>query len=260
MEQPGQQLKRVRERLQLRYRDVAEASHRIANQRGSDKFMIGLSRLADIEQKGTVPSLYRVYSLCAIYGISPAVMLDWYGIPLTELASDAAALPLPRTRLLDIGPVSVDCAEFPLEFANDPDFRSTFYLSRSVQKWGKLPVSLFGALNLKQHRYAFLGTDDWSMYPLLPPGSFLQIDEHRTRIARDGWTHEQERPIYFVEHRNGYRCGWCTEIPGSMIVQFHAASQVSPEIYKFPGDAEIIGQVVAVAMRLDLGQKRRKNS
>ena len=260
MEQPGQQLKRIRERLQLRYRDVAEASHHIANQRGNDKFMIGLSRLADIEQKGTVPSLYRAYTLCAIYGISPTLMLNWYGIPLAELPGDSAALSLPKTRLLDIEPTTNHSAEYPLELADDADFRNTFYLSRNVQRWGKLPLALLSSLDLKQHRYAFLGTEDWSMYPLLAPGSFLQIDEARNRIAKDGWTHEQERPIYFIEHRNGYRCGWCTEAPGSVIVQFHAASQVSPEIYKYPEDAEIIGQIVAVAMRLDLGKKRRTRS
>ncbi len=260
VEEAGQLLKRARERLQLRYRDVAEASHRIANQRGNDAFIIGLSRLADIEHKGTVPSPYRIYTLCAIYGIDFPVMLQWYGIPLAELPGDAAALPLPQTRVVDIEPTTPEAVDFPVELGDETDFRRTFYLSRYIQEWGKLPVALFAALNLKQHRYAFLGTDDWSMYPLIPPGSFLQIDEARTRVAKGGWTYEHERPMYFVEHHNGYRCGWCTEAPGLLIMQFHAASQVSPEMYKIPGEAEIIGQVVAVAMRLDLGQKRRKRS
>src|ERR1017187_7750585 len=67
MEEPGQRLKRERERLNLRYRDVEQASQTIANRHENDGFIIALSRLADIENKGTVPSLYRLYSLCAIY-------------------------------------------------------------------------------------------------------------------------------------------------------------------------------------------------
>src|SRR5574341_364506 len=54
MEDAGQKLKRARERLNLRYRDVEEASLRIAEKRGNGEFGIALSRLADIENKGTV--------------------------------------------------------------------------------------------------------------------------------------------------------------------------------------------------------------
>src|SRR5215467_14316229 len=67
MEMPGGKLKRVRERLKLTYRDVEEASQQIARRRGNDEFVIALSRLADIENKGTVPTIYRLYTLCAIY-------------------------------------------------------------------------------------------------------------------------------------------------------------------------------------------------
>ena len=67
MERPGDRLKRVRERLKLTYRDVEKASHQIALRRGSEEFAIALSRLADMENKQTVPSIYRIYSLSAIY-------------------------------------------------------------------------------------------------------------------------------------------------------------------------------------------------
>ena len=67
MERAGEKLKRVRERLKLTYRDVEKASQQIAERRGSDEFVIALSRLADIENKGTVPTIYRLYTLCAIY-------------------------------------------------------------------------------------------------------------------------------------------------------------------------------------------------
>ena len=80
MEEPGQKLKRMRERLNLRYRDVEEASQKIAEIRGSDEFAIVLSRLADIENKGTVPTIFRLYSLCAIYRLDPVEVLEWYGV------------------------------------------------------------------------------------------------------------------------------------------------------------------------------------
>ncbi len=63
----GQKLKRIRERLRLKFRDIEEASLKIAAARQNDEFVVALSRLADIENKGTIPSIYRLYSLCAIY-------------------------------------------------------------------------------------------------------------------------------------------------------------------------------------------------
>ncbi len=260
MQEAGQKLRRARERLRLRYRDVEEASQRIANQRGNHEFLIGLSRLADIENKGTIPSVYRLYSLCAIYGLDFGVALKWYGIELEELTSDSARLSLDQTHIFDLKPADRTQVDFPAEVSEAFDLRQTFYLTRHIRRWGKLPITLLNSLDLRRHRYGFIGTDDWSMYPVLWPGCFVQIDESRRRIARNGWTDEYDRPIYFVEHRDGYQCGWCTDQGGLLIVQPHSASHAAPRLFRYPGDAEIIGQVVAVAMRLDLGKRRHTRS
>ena len=100
MEDPGQRLKRERERLNLRYRDVEQASQTIANRHGNDEFIIALSRLADIENKGTVPSLYRLYSLCAIYRLDLKEVLTWFGIPLDDLMEDSSQIVVEETHLV----------------------------------------------------------------------------------------------------------------------------------------------------------------
>jgi transcriptional regulator with XRE-family HTH domain len=260
MEEPGQKLRRAREALHLKYRDVEEASQRVAKLRGNDEFLIGLSRLADIENKGTLPTLYRLYSLCAIYRLEFSLVLQWYGIELSELAGDAAKLPLDRTHRIDFQCPEGASAEFPAEFDEVVDLRQTSYLSRHIHKWGKLPVALLNALDLRKQRYAFVGTEDWSMYPILAPGSFIQIDETKRRVTSNGWSNEFERPIYFLEHRRGYRCGWCADRDGLLIVQAHASSHVAPEIFRYPGEADVIGQVVGIAMRLDQGKRRHRHS
>ena len=68
MEEPGQRLHlRARERLNLKFRDVEQASHLIAERRGNPSSKVLIDRLSDIENQGTLPSLYRLYSLCCIY-------------------------------------------------------------------------------------------------------------------------------------------------------------------------------------------------
>lgn len=260
MNDAGQKLRRVREHLRLRYRDVEDASQRIANERGNHEFLIGLSRLADIENKGTVPSMYRLYSLCAIYGLDFSTVLRWYGVEIQQLPAESAHVPLEHTHLIGFKPPDGSQVDFPVHFDEELDLRQTTYLARHIRGWGKLPIALLNALELRRHRYGFIGTDDWSMYPILWPGSFVQIDETRRRVLSAGWTHEQERPIYFVEHRDGFSCGWCTDRGGLLIVQPHSASHLAPQIFRYPGDAEVVGQIVAVAMRLDLGKRRHTRS
>ncbi len=260
MEEAGQRLRRARERLRLRYRDVEQASQRIANLHGNDEFVIGLSRLADIENKGTVPSLYRLYSVCAIYRLDFTAVLRWYGIDLGELAADAAGLPLGETHPIDIESGAGAQVRFPAELDDQIDFRRTSYLSRHIHRWGKLPAAMLNTVDVRKQRYAFVGTEDWSMYPIIPPGSFLQIDETKRRIVTAGWSNDFDRPIYFVEHRHGYRCGWCSDKDGMLVVQAHASSQSPPEIFRYPGEADVIGQVVGIAMRLDQGKRRHIRS
>jgi cyanate lyase len=260
LNEPGQQMKRIREKLLLKYRDVAEASQRIARQHGNPEFAIGLSRLADIENKGTVPSIYRIYSLGTIYGMELNQILHIFGVNVSQMPADSMKLAFPRTRQASFDPDGRIAVDVPVHAEGVHEFRSTSYLSRQMHRWGKLPILLLQSLDLRKQRYAFVGTDDWSMHPVIRPGSFLQIDEAKRQIKRETWVHEYERPIYFLEHRLGFRCGWCTLTEPWLIVQSHPASAVPPEIFKYPGEVDVIGQVVGVVMRLDQEKRRRTGS
>lgn len=260
MQEAGQKLRRARERLNLRYRDVEEASLRIAERHKNDEFIIALSRLSDIENKGTVPTIYRLYSLCTIYRLDIHEVMEWYGVDVSQMPADAMSLEIERTHTVNFNTDGHGEVQLPLSLDPGLDWRRTTYLSRMIQRWGKLPLMLLNGLDLKNHRYGFIGTEDWTMYPLLQPGSFVLIDETRRKIVNTGWTNEFERPIYFLEHRNGFACGWCTLSDGRLVLQPHPASLCNPEVYAYPEEVEVIGQVTGVAMRLDQGRRRRTRS
>lgn len=259
MEDAGQKLKQVRERLGLTYRDVKEYSGRIAEVRGNEEFAIDLSRLADIENKRTVPSLYRLYSLCVIYRLDLAEVLSWYGVALGNQPADSALIPLARTHRVRFHPP--DTGEVQLPFSLDPglDPSRTVFLSRFIQKWGRLPLMLLNRFDLRDLAYGYIGTEDWSMHPILPPGSLVVVDQTRRRILNTGWTSEFDRPIYFLEHRDGYVCGWCTLRDSTLTVQPHPSSARDPEVYVYPKEIEVIGQVTFAAMTLDPSTRRRSN-
>jgi transcriptional regulator with XRE-family HTH domain len=257
MEDAGEKLKRVRDRLNLTIRDVEEASRKIAARHKNDEFVIGLSRLSEIENKGTVPTIYRLYSICSIYRLDPMEVLEWYGVNVGELPADAAAIEIERTHIIGFGAFGIGDVQFPLALDPGIDVRKTTFLSRLIQRWGRLPLSLLNGFDLKDFRYAFIGAEDWFMFPLLQPGSLVLIDETRRKIINTGWTTEFERPIYFFEHRKGFSCGWCTLNGPQLVLQPHPASMCFPEVYAFPEEIDVLGQVAGVAMRLDPGKRRR---
>ncbi|MBZ5725217.1 MAG: helix-turn-helix domain-containing protein [Acidobacteriia bacterium] len=245
MERPGAKLKRTRERLKLTYRDVEDASQQVARRRGSDEFAIALSRLADIENKGTVPTIFRLYTLAAIYRLEWRELLGWYGVPVELLPSECLQIGLEETHEIRLAPDRPVSIPQPLDCEIDP--HKTTFLSTLIGRWGKMPLSLLNGLDVRHHRYGLIGLEDWSMYPVLRPGSLVLIDQSRRKIAAGGWTNEYDRPVYFLEHRGGYLCGWCAVADGRLLLQPHPASQQRPAIFTLE-EIDVIGQVTGAAM------------
>jgi transcriptional regulator with XRE-family HTH domain len=257
MEDAGQRLRKIRDRLKLRVRDVEEASQKIAEKHRNDEFAIYINRLSEIENRGLIPSIYKLYSLCAIYRLDLQEVLEWYGVSMAQLPVDATSIEIPSTHLLHFKSNVHGEALLPLVLDPDFDMRRTTYLSKVIQRWGKIPLLLLDQLELKKRRYAFLGTEDRFMFPLLQPGSLLVIDDAQRKISNSGWDNEFDRPIYFVEHRNGYACGWCDVQGDHLVLIPHPASRCSLEIYDYASGVDVIGRVVGVAMSLDGSRKRR---
>src|SRR5215468_7250775 len=87
-------LRIIREELGLTMRDVEAASQRIARRRNNEEYLIPISRLSDFETKGVIPSIYRFYSLAAIYRRNFRDLLSSYGVePEVSLSDMEAAAP-----------------------------------------------------------------------------------------------------------------------------------------------------------------------
>jgi len=250
MEDAGEKLKRVRERLGLKYRDVEEASQKIAAKHSNDEFVIALSRLSDIETKGIVPSVFRFYSLAAIYHKPMRELLVIYGIDLGTATADWSSSRPARSHLAGFEDEESDC-NVPIRFDPGFELHETTDLRRMIQAWGAVPFSFLNNLASQKYTYAFIGTEDFTMYPLIMPGSFIQIDESKDKVRKGRWRSERERPLYFVESREGFTCCWCEIVGRQIVLQSHPLSPVPVRTLRHPQDAEVVGQVVGVAMNLN---------
>lgn len=138
----------------------------------------------------------------------------------------------------------------PVQFK--PDFRleRTNLLARVVEKWEEIPVGFLQHLDLRKSVYGYIGLEDYTLFPLIRPGSLVQIDASQRKISAERWKTEFDRPIYFVELRNGYACSWCEVDQGQLIVIPHPHSRQDVRRFDYPTQAEIVGRVTGVAMRI----------
>jgi transcriptional regulator with XRE-family HTH domain len=247
----GFRLRQIRERLNLTLRAVEEASLEIADAERNSEFVVSVARLNQIESDGSLPSLYKLYTLAVVYQLRIEEALALYGLDLGRMEEHRQRAPLQRTHIL-----SVELGDphrtihFPVRF--DPGFQpeKTAFLSRLVESWGEVPVGLLATLDFRKFRYGYIGIEDNTMAPLLRPGSIVQIDERRARVVNQGWQKESDRPIYFLELRYSYECCWCYQRGRELTLVPHPLSPCGPRTIRVPDEGEILGQVVGVAMRL----------
>lgn len=240
----GLRLRQAREALGFTYRDVERASYQIAANRGRPDFILHISRLADIENRGVVPSLHKLYSLAAILHLDPLEISGWYDAPFRQAFHDGAYFPPPRTHLSS-SPLP-PAPSFPM--ASSVGSESTELLPHRPASVVPMPQMDHSARD--KHRYGYVGLTDRRMMPLLRPGSIVLIDTALRNIEEADWSSEYDRPMYFVEIRNGYRCGWFQKNKSRLIMQPHTLSRCAPESWLTPDEAEIVGQVVGVVSYL----------
>jgi transcriptional regulator with XRE-family HTH domain len=248
---PGQFLRKVRQRLHMGFRDVQEASAILAAEQKNDEFYISAARLFQIENEPSAPSAYKLLSLSAIYGLDFLDLLGRYGVNPDRLHHYRSILSPATTRLLSSRVYRLDTTvKFPVRM--DPRFRweTTQLINRAVAVWGEIPAAFLVGFNPREHMWGYVGLEDTTMFPLLRPGALVMVDGHRRRIIQKEWENESERPIYFVELREGYRCAWCQIGEGRLTLIPSPLSSVPAQTFSYPNDAEVVGQVVGVWMRI----------
>ena len=250
MNEAGLKLRATREQLGYTLRDIEQSSTRLAERLKNDEYAVPMSRLSDIETKGVVPSIYRMYSLAVLYRLDFHELMAWYGIDLARMSLDLKSSEPRRTHRTE--PPAIAQIDMPIRLDPSFDLRRTSNLGRMIEKWGMVPLTHLKELADNGFTYGYIGSEDYTMYPLLLPGTFIQVDESKDQVVSDGaWRSEYERPIYFVETREGHFCSWCSLKGDCIILQPHPLSPVPIRIMRYRQEADVIGQVVGIAMRLD---------
>ena len=238
----GLVLRAIRQQWQLSLREVEERTIRFAQERGNLSYKVSASWLDRLEREAHELTVNKLIVLAAIYNLPTEQLLrsiypgDPPPMPLRQLSGPNA------TMLLTEGPLG-EQARYLLQGTLGPDQppdETTL-------------LALENGPSLAPYRRGIIGKRDLTLDPMIPAGSIVQIDTRQRAISsRKNWTHEFQRPIYFLMTREGYVCGWCeldrtsewlTLIP-------HPLSPASSRRWKYRTEIENMGRVVRVAIRL----------
>lgn len=248
---PGERLKKLREDLRLSIREVERRSQRLAAKKGNASYLVSHSWLRILESGKYVPGIHKFYSLSVIYHRDCEEIIGLFGVNFADAAKDQAMFGWPSTHPIGTaGGGDTDTIPFPVRTRNEFHADSTQLITRLIQVWGDVPIALIRQLDVRKSLYGYLGLNDFSLFPIVLPGSFLQIDPTETKVKAGAWEHALERPIYFLDLRDRYACGWCELKDGHLSLVPHVASRQSIRRYAHPQEAEVIGRVTGVAMKI----------
>jgi hypothetical protein len=173
------------------------------------------------------------------------------GVDSHKVAIYHDQMPVPRTHLTDYWSVEESgTIELPKGFGGDWNPNETRLLSRIVETWGIVPVALLRRLDVRRYLYGYIGLKDYTLYPLLKPGTFVQIDPDVKKVASQTGRNEYDRAIYFLDLRTENACGWCEMLGDKLLLLPHPQSPFKVRSFAYPEEAEVLGQVIGVAMRI----------
>jgi transcriptional regulator with XRE-family HTH domain len=223
-------LKALRNKCNVTVRDVEQASRRIAEAKGDKNYCVSNSWLAQLENGISAPNIWTIFSLCAIYRVTIRDFLQLYNVDIDEIekytfiANPHLTLLHPKRDNERLAPP-----------AHHDELRPSSSLMRAEDK---------------QHVvYGYIGLADYTMYPLIRPGAVVEIDTTQNKLHPNPWHNEFERPIFFIELRDGYACGWCELQGNQLLIVPHHSSPATIRRFIYPRDAEIVGRVVSYNTR-----------
>ena len=224
----GQELKTLRNRRDITVREVEQASRRIADVKGDKRFCISNGWLAQLENGVSEPSICKLFSLSVIYRVNFLDLVRLYNVDVDDKEKYEPVAEPYLTQLISHNHI---LAEIPTVQAHSTTSLATI----------QLPGVDYSSSHIM---YAHLGLADFTMNPMIRPGALLKIDTSQNKLLTNGWHSEYERPIYFIELRQAYACGWCELQSDQLLIIPHHSSPVSVRRFTYPREAEIIGRVI----------------
>lgn len=245
----GEEMRTRLQQLHIGIRRVDDLSRHDANTQHNGSLHISKYRLRELQQNPediTVAEIAELARLChTTFNDMLTRYLSYYPtlVGETELPSSTQLIPDQACEWLG----SLESAPAKTELV--PKNQARFNTARPLWPSGS------------HYIYGRIGMNDRTMWPLLAPGSLIRINTRQKVVARHGsWHNDYDRPIYFLEVRNGFACGWCDVYDRQLILTPHSLSPASPKSFILGREVEVRGRVMGYAVDCEYGTEIQDNS
>lgn len=245
----GNFLRRARRRASLSFREASALSRWVSDFLGDERHFAAPGSLSDYETQDVPPrQMHKVITLCLIYAIPFLDFVSNAGMNLEQLGHE----PIPP--LLIPHPSR---AEQPRD-VNFPQAEGSIHnptLSALMAQFGEIPWFLRGTLadlsgvrNLSLRNFFWFGADGGNRYPTVRDVLLAVVNPQRKRPV---WLRSlplRQQPAYILRMRDGeYLCACCSLENDMLVLYPHSQPQKHPARLQNHRDAEIVGQIVAIA-------------
>jgi hypothetical protein len=243
----GEDIRKSLQQLHVGIRKVDDWSRNHANKKHNGCLHISRYRLSEIGQNASDIRVAEIAELAQLCCVPFTEMLRRYLSYYPELLTESELTP--STKLLD----EERARELLDSLSTENGGMGVLCTDSSAKGRNAAREGLW--TKPSHHVYGMVGMEDWTMWPLLPPGSIVRVDTRQKSIARHGsWRNDYDRPIYFLEIRNGFACGWCDVCDRQLILTPHFLSPASPRALAIGRDVEVRGRVVGYVVDHELAK------
>ena len=230
--------------LTLSYKDVVNASERLAAAHKNPDMRIGKSTLGNIIS-GSIrqPGTAKLDSLRVILNLSRAEMDAAIGLQPERRFNEQLGMMRARTHEVPIDAVTRHRrVKLPI-LRNDTDMEVTQFLP---SRWADVEVEYLGSYYPPHLAYVVVGEEDSNATPIAPPGSRLLVNKLLNEVHSVDSVSFDQRELFYVRTPRGFTCMFAELAPGDRIVLIpHPESgNMREEFHR--DEVEIVGQVVGV--------------
>lgn len=245
----GARLRRARAKMNLSLREAAGMSQRVAEMFSNPHYRMSASSLYDYEESADSPRDYRkIASLCSLYGLQLRLFLDAIGMA----GKDDPVQSMPDHLMLRRRPSAT---------ATEPSTgqMESGVLQHLLEQIGDLPLFLRNSLDtlssspkIALDDFYWIGGEHNVLHPYLYNGLIAIVNRRRKTAFHFASKPLWQQPIYLILRRDGeYLAACCGAENGTLVVHSYGSDFHPPLVFRNHQDAEVIGQIVAVARRLE---------
>lgn len=246
-----EQLRVARRRAALSFRGASAMSRKIAQLLGDERYYVAPGTLSDYETTTKPPRhVHKIITLCILYGLPFHTFLRYAGLWI----EDDGGNPIPDD-LASRGQVPT-----PASTLTQGDHAEGGFLAGLLRQWKEPPLVLRGALTTLSgmqkhslHDFFWTGKQYVAPSPHLKGSLLLLINRQKKKPVHIPGEIPCRQPLYLIAVRDrGYTCASCDLENGMLVLHGYSCGfQRIRDQFLRRDDAEVVGQLVAVARRLE---------